>query len=117
MFLLECWMAMVPSSGFHALPEWARLLLPAAFVAAAFREPNWRRSTFVVVGIMFLFVLNRERFGYGFWLHPVVWACSGYFIFVGIIGKAPARFENKRLLLSAVVVTVMFVAFYLRGLF
>jgi hypothetical protein len=106
----------VAPSGFHALPEWARLVLPVVLAVGALREAPGRRFAWLVSGFMIAFILNRERFGYSFWLHPIVWACSAYLIFVGATGRAPAHFETRRFVLSAIAVVVGFMAALAVGL-
>jgi len=58
LFVLDCWTALVPPRGFHALPGWARLLLPLTFAAAALRESNrGQRSVFVASAVTFVLIL------------------------------------------------------------
>jgi hypothetical protein len=118
LFVLDCWTALVPPRGFHALPGWARLLLPLTFAAAALRESNrGQRSVFVALAVTFVLILYRERFGYAFWIHPVIWTCCGYLIFTGANGNAPAPLETNRVVWSAVAVIVAFVEVFLAQLF
>jgi hypothetical protein len=94
------------------------MLLPLTFAAAALRESNrGPRSVFVALAVTCVLILYRERFGYAFWIHPVIWTCCGYLIFTGANGNAPAPLETNRVVWSAVAVIVAFVEVFLAQLF
>jgi|1185.fasta_scaffold869360_2 hypothetical protein len=96
------------------MPAWMRVFVPVAIVAGAIRQPPGRRSAAVVMGITFLFMLNREPFGSTLLVHLLVWTGATYLIWVGTRGRGPDGLEGKKLAWSVLLVMVGFAVFYLR---
>jgi hypothetical protein len=115
--LLELWAIASQHGGtFYTLPQSMRLAMPVLLAGASFRRPRAERFPIVLCAVGLGLALNRDLTGNGAAAHVAVVACGLGSAWFGYTLRTPSPHEQRRLLLTILLVVLGFVGFFLATL-